>query len=115
MSDIETPTGSPVAAETPATAVTPAAADAAAAAERATRKIREGVVASSKMQKTIIVEIVDRVRDKRYSKTLQRTTRLHVHDEENSAKVGDKVKVMETRPLSKTKRWRLVEVVERAR
>jgi small subunit ribosomal protein S17 len=79
------------------------------------RKIREGQVVSVKMNKTIIVTVVERTRHGRYSKTIQQTQRLYVHDEVNDAKVGDKVRVMETRPLSKLKRWRLVEVVERAR
>ena len=79
------------------------------------RKFREGIVASTSMQKTIVVTVVDKVRHDRYSKTIQRTLRLHVHDETNDAKVGDRVRVQETRPLSKTKRWRLVEVLERAR
>jgi small subunit ribosomal protein S17 len=79
------------------------------------RKVREGVVDSTKMDKTIVVKVVDRVRHPLYQKTLQRTKRLYVHDESNDAKVGDRVRVQETRPLSKLKRWRLVEVLERAR
>jgi len=79
------------------------------------RKVREGVVDSMKMEKTIVVKVVDRVRHPLYDKTLQRTKRLYVHDESNDAKVGDRVRVQETRPLSKLKRWRLVEVLERAR
>lgn len=79
------------------------------------RKYKEGIVASTSMQKTIVVSVVDKVRHDRYSKTIQRTLRLHAHDETNDAKVGDRVRVQETRPLSKTKRWRLVEVLERAR
>ncbi len=79
------------------------------------RKVREGIVASASMQKTIVVTVIDKVRHDRYSKTIQRTLRLHAHDETNDAKVGDKVRLQETRPLSKTKRWRLVEIVERAR
>lgn len=79
------------------------------------RKVREGLVVSTKMDKTIIVSVVERVRHERYSKTIQRTQRLHAHDETSDAKLGDRVRVQETRPLSKTKRWRLVEVVERAR
>ena len=89
--------------------------DSAAVEARNRRKIREGIVASVAMQKTIVVTISDKVRHERYSKTIQRTLRLHVHDEANEAKVGDRVRVMETRPISKLKRWRLVEVVERAR
>jgi small subunit ribosomal protein S17 len=79
------------------------------------RKVREGIVDSTGMQKTIVVKVVDRVRHPLYDKTLQRTKRLYVHDETNDAKVGDRVRVQETRPLSKLKRWRLVEVLERAR
>ena len=79
------------------------------------RKVREGIVSSTKMDKTIVVTVVDKVRHDRYSKTIQRTQKLHVHDETNDAKVGDRVRVQETRPLSKTKRWRLVSVLERAR
>ncbi len=79
------------------------------------RKVREGTVVSNGMDKTAVVAVVDRVRHARYSKTVQRTKRLYVHDEENQASVGDKVRVEETRPLSKLKRWRLVEIVERAR
>jgi small subunit ribosomal protein S17 len=85
------------------------------AAERAARKVREGTVVSVKMDKTCIVAIVDRVRHARYGKTVQRTKKLYVHDEQNDAGVGDRVRVMETRPLSKLKRWRLVEVLERAK
>jgi small subunit ribosomal protein S17 len=83
--------------------------------ERAARKVREGLVVSTKMDKTIVVSVVERVRHPRYAKTVQRTTKLHVHDETNDANVGDRVLVTETRPLSKTKRWRLTEIVERAR
>ena len=79
------------------------------------RKVREGIVDSTKMDKTIVVRVVDRVRHPLYGKTLQRTKRLYVHDEQNDAKPGDRVRVQETRPLSKLKRWRLVEVLERAR
>jgi len=79
------------------------------------RKVREGVVASSAMDKTAVVSVVERVRHPRYAKTVQRTKRLYVHDEANDLKVGDRVRVQETRPLSKTKRWRLVEVLERAK
>ena len=79
------------------------------------RKIREGIVVSDKMDKTAVVEATDRVRHRRYAKTVQRAKRLHVHDEENTLNVGDRVRVQETRPLSKNKRWRLVEVLERAK
>ena len=79
------------------------------------RKVREGFVVSDVQDKTAIVETVDRVRHRRYAKTVQRTKRLHVHDEENQMNVGDRVRVQETRPLSKLKRWRLVEILERAK
>jgi small subunit ribosomal protein S17 len=79
------------------------------------RKVREGVVVSDAMQSTVVVAVVERVRHPRYGKTVQRTKKLYVHDAEDTAKVGDRVRVQETRPLSKLKRWRLTEVVERAR
>ncbi len=79
------------------------------------RKVREGVVVSDAMQSTVVVAVVERVRHPRYGKTVQRTKKLYVHDAEDSAKVGDRVRVQETRPLSKLKHWRLTEVVERAR
>ena len=79
------------------------------------RKVREGLVTSVAMDKTAVVASTDRVRHRRYNKTVQRTTQLYVHDESNQLAVGDRVRVQETRPLSKTKRWRLVEIVERAR
>jgi small subunit ribosomal protein S17 len=83
--------------------------------DRNRRKVREGMVVSNGMDKTAVVTVTDRKRHPRYNKTVQRSTRLYVHDEENTLNVGDRVRVMETRPLSKQKRWRLVEVVERAR
>ena len=79
------------------------------------RKVREGLVVSAKMDKTVVVAVVDRVQHRRYGKTLQRTKRLYAHDETNDAREGDRVRVSETRPLSKQKRWRVVEVLERAR
>ena len=79
------------------------------------RKVREGVVVSDKMNSTLVVAVNERVSHPRYGKTVQRTKKLYVHDEKNEAKIGDKVRVQETRPLSKLKRWRLTEVVERAR
>jgi small subunit ribosomal protein S17 len=79
------------------------------------RKVREGMVVSDAMESTIVVAVVERVRHPRYGKTVQRTKKLYVHDAEDTAKVGDRVRVQETRPLSKLKRWRLTEVVERAR
>jgi len=79
------------------------------------RKVREGLVTSTGMDKTIVVRVVDRVRHPRYDKTVQRTTKFLAHDELNDARVGDRVRIRETRPLSKRKRWHLVEVLERAR
>lgn len=83
--------------------------------DRAARKVREGIVVSEKMDKTCIVAIVERVRHPKYAKFVQRTKRLYAHDEANDARVGDRVRITETRPLSKLKRWRLVEVLERAK
>ncbi|MGP0030881.1 MAG: 30S ribosomal protein S17 [Acidimicrobiales bacterium] len=91
----------------------PVAADAGTRPNR--RKVREGVVVSDAMQSTVVVAVVERVRHPRYGKTVQRTKKLYVHDAEDTAKVGDRVRVQETRPLSKLKHWRLTEVVERAR
>lgn len=82
---------------------------------RAARKLREGTVVSNKMEKTAVVAVVERVRHPKYGKFMLRTKKLYVHDEGNEVNVGDKVRVMETRPLSKNKRWRLVEILERAK
>jgi small subunit ribosomal protein S17 len=91
----------------------------AAAAEqgesRNARKTREGVVVSNKMEKTAVVAVVERVRHPKYGKFMMRTKKLYAHDETNDANIGDKVRVMETRPLSKNKRWRVVEILERAK
>ncbi|MCZ7529367.1 MAG: 30S ribosomal protein S17 [Acidimicrobiia bacterium] len=84
-------------------------------AVRASRKVREGIVVSTKMDKTAVVAVTDRVRHRKYRKTLQRTSRLHAHDENNDVNEGDRVRVAETRPQSKQKRWRIVDVLERAR
>ncbi|MGE5613425.1 MAG: 30S ribosomal protein S17 [Bacillota bacterium] len=84
-------------------------------AERALRKTRIGKVVSDKMDKTIVVAIETSVKHPLYKKIIKRTYKLKAHDEKNECKVGDKVKVMETRPLSKEKRWRLVEIIEKAR
>lgn len=83
--------------------------------ERNLRKTRTGKVVSNKMQKTIVVAVEDHVKHPLYGKIVKRTYKLKAHDEENTCNIGDTVKVMETRPLSKDKRWRLVEVVERAK
>ena len=83
--------------------------------ERNLRKTRVGLVTSDKMDKTIVVSIIDNVKHPLYGKIVKRTYKLKAHDENNECKVGDRVKVMETRPLSKDKRWRLVEIVEKAK
>ena len=83
--------------------------------ERNLRKTRTGVVVSDKMDKTIVVAIYDNVKHPLYNKIVKRTYKLKAHDEANDAHIGDTVKVMETRPLSKDKRWRLVEIIERAK
>jgi small subunit ribosomal protein S17 len=82
---------------------------------RASRKVREGVVVSDSMDKTVVVAVIERVRHPKYNKFVLQTKRLYAHDEANDVNVGDKVRVMETRPLSKTKRWRVAEVLERAK
>jgi len=86
-----------------------------AARQRGERKVREGLVVSDKMDKTIVVALEDRKKHPRYSKIMRSTTKVKVHDEENAAGVGDRVLLMETRPLSATKRWRLVEILEKAK
>lgn len=84
-------------------------------AERSARKVRDGVVVSNKMDKTAVVAVVERVRHPKYAKFVLRTKKLYAHDEANDVQVGDRVRVMETRPMSKQKRWRVVEILERAR
>ncbi|QFZ23472.1 30S ribosomal protein S17 [Saccharothrix syringae] len=79
------------------------------------RKVREGYVVSDKMDKTIVVAVEDRKKHRRYSKVMRSTTKVKAHDEQNSAGIGDRVLLMETRPLSATKRWRLVEILEKAK
>ena len=83
--------------------------------ERNLRKTRVGKVVSDKMDKTIVVAVVDNVKHPLYNKIIKRTRKLKAHDEENTCKIGDRVRVMETRPLSKDKRWRLVEIVEKVK
>ncbi|NMB45338.1 MAG: 30S ribosomal protein S17 [Firmicutes bacterium] len=83
--------------------------------ERNLRKSRIGMVVSDKMNKTIVVQVVRRVKHPLYGRIIQRRTRFKVHDENNTAGIGDRVRIMETRPLSKEKRWRLVEIIEKAR
>jgi small subunit ribosomal protein S17 len=85
------------------------------AIERTSRKTRVGMVVSDKMQKTVVVSIERRVQHPVYGKMVRRTKKLKAHDEQNEAKTGDTVRIMETRPLSKDKRWRVVEIIERAR
>ena len=82
---------------------------------RGFRKTREGIVVSDKMDKTVVVQVEDRVRHSRYAKTMRRTSKLKAHDEASTAGVGDRVLLMETRPLSATKRWRVVEILEKAK
>ena len=105
------------AAETSATSAPSEASpvtSATSAKKRGERKTREGMVVSDKMDKTIVVELEDRVKHPRYSKVIRRTTKVKAHDENGTAGIGDRVLLAETRPLSATKRWRLVQVLERA-
>ncbi len=83
--------------------------------ERALRKTRVGRVVSDKMDKTIVVAIEDHIKHPTYGKIISRTTKIYAHDEENTCGIGDTVELMETRPLSKTKRWRLVRIIEKAK
>ncbi len=83
--------------------------------ERALRKTRVGMVVSDKMEKTVVVAIEDNVKHPVYGKIIKHTLKVHAHDDKNECGVGDKVKIMETRPLSKTKRWRVVEIIEKAK
>ena len=85
------------------------------AATRHTRKVREGLVVSDKMDKTVVVEVEDRVKHALYGKVLRRSSKVKAHDEDNAAGIGDRVSIMETRPLSATKRWRVVEILEKAK
>jgi len=86
-----------------------------AAKPRGRRKVREGLVVSDKMDKTVVVEVEDRVKHALYGKVIRRTNKLKAHDEQNACGVGDRVLIMETRPLSATKRWRIVEILEKAK
>ena len=83
--------------------------------ERNLRKVRVGTVVSDKMNKTVVVAIEDNVKHPKYGKIIKRTLKVHAHDEERICGVGDRVEIMETRPLSKTKRWRIVEIIEKAK
>jgi len=82
---------------------------------RANRKVREGLVVSDKMDKTVVVAVEDRVKHAMYGKVMRRTSKLKAHDEQNACGIGDRVLLMETRPLSATKRWRVVEILEKAK
>jgi len=82
---------------------------------RGSRKVREGLVVSDKMDKTVVVSVEDRVKHATYGKVLRRTSKLKAHDEQNACGIGDRVLLMETRPLSATKRWRVVEILEKAK
>jgi small subunit ribosomal protein S17 len=88
---------------------------AATTADRSARKVREGLVVSDKMDKTVVVVVEDRVKHALYGKVMRRTVKLKAHDEDNACGVGDRVQIMETRPLSATKRWRVVTIVEKAK
>ena len=121
-SESDVPTDTDVTAETQPTETASASSkidstvSADAGAEvRSARKVREGLVVSDKMDKTAVVAVIERVRHPKYGKFMMRTKKLYAHDETNNANIGDKVRVMETRPLSKSKRWRVVEIMERAK
>jgi len=101
--------------QAPPAVASAAAPDEAAGPRHNGRKVREGIVSSTSMDKTVVVSVVTRVRHPLYRKTLQHTTKLYAHDADGTCRVGDRVRVQETRPLSKLKRWRLLEVLERAR
>ena len=98
-----------------ATAETSAVSSGPGLAGRGYRKVREGLVVSDKMEKTVVVSVEDRVKHALYGKVLRRTSKLKAHDEQNQCGVGDRVLIQETRPLSATKRWRVVEVLEKAK
>ena len=126
MSTTTTPSGKPRATAPAASGAAPAPADptpvaATAAATvvgghgRGYRKARRGYVVSDKMTKTVVVEVEDRVKHALYGKVIRRTSKVKAHDEQNTAGVGDRVMIMETRPLSATKRWRVVEILEKAK
>jgi len=108
------PQGSTVSTSTD-TATSLSGSDAGTDEARGFRKTREGLVVSDKMDKTVVVAVEDRVQHALYKKTLRRTNKLKAHDEQNSCGVGDRVLLMETRPLSATKRWRVIEVLEKAK
>ena len=114
MSDVnEEQAETAAAAESPVATAT--ATSTSADAPRARRKVREGVVVSNGMDKTAVVAVIERVRHPKYNKFVLQTKKLYAHDETNDVNVGDRVRVMETRPLSKSKRWRVTDVLERAK
>ena len=113
--DAEATPASAAAKPAASTTTSTSAVEATEPSARAPRKVREGVVVTSGMDKTVVVAVIERVRHPRYNKFVNRTKKLYVHDETNDANAGDRVRVMETRPLSKTKRWRVTEVLERAK
>jgi len=113
--DAEATPASAAAKPAASTTTSTSAVEATEPSARAPRKVREGVVVTSGMDKTVVVAVIERVRHPRYNKFVNRTKKLYVHDETNDANAGDRVRVMETRPLSKTKRWRVMEVLERAK
>ena len=115
-SDDDTETGVASASEQPdASASEPASTAASEQTRRHVRKAREGVVVSSKPDKTVVVAVIERVRHPKYNKFVLQTKKLYAHDEANDVNVGDRVRVMEMRPVSKTKRWRVTDVLERAK
>jgi len=109
MSETANGTGSDVSVETSTETSTEGT------VHRGRRKVREGLVVSDKMDKTVVVLVEDRVKHGLYGKVLRRTSKLKAHDEQNTCGIGDRVQIMETRPLSATKRWRVVEILERAK
>ena len=117
--DVESPAAPPEHAAPAVAPATPTVAaadeDAEQAARENPRKVREGIADSVAMDKTVVIKVIERVRHPRYAKTVQRTKRLYAHDETNDVRKGDRVRIQETRPLSKLKRWRVVEVLERAK
>ena len=116
MSDVNETTETTVATETETSTATTEATVATVATEpRARRKVREGVVVSNGMDKTAVIAVIERVRHPKYNKFVLQTKKLYAHDETNDVNVGDRVRVMETRPLSKNKRWRVTDVLERAK
>ena len=115
VTDTDSTTGTGVAASGDAAVSSQPAQGSSSAEHRNFRKSREGLVVSDKMDKTVVVAVEDRVQHPLYRKTMRRTSKLKAHDEQNSAGVGDRVLLMETRPLSATKRWRVVEILEKAK